>query len=444
MKDLNSAAFELVTVLRDAGHEVWQVGGCVRDRLLGHELKDIDIATDARPEKVAVLFEDVRLVGAGFGVCLVRLGTWTLEVATFRKDGRYIDHRHPENVEYGTLEEDARRRDFTINALYYDPVDDVVRDLTDGRADLEAKRIRTVGEPAKRFNEDALRLLRAVRFAAGLGFEIEPDTWSAMCQLASTIRHISPERQRDELTRMLTGPDPSRAFRLLDESGLLVELLPEVVALHGVEQGKRFHPEGDVFEHTMLCLENLENRSTVRAWAMLLHDIGKPRTFQRREGRITFYQHEHVGAEMAGEICRRFRFSSEETRRICDIVSRHMKFINTAGWKASTLRRFIAADTIEDDLAVHRADVLSSHGMLSAWEHITRAMQRHRDPESGRSGLPAPLVTGDDLLAVGYKPGPIFKTILDRVQEEQLDGNISNREEALEFVRSHFPPEARL
>ncbi len=426
--------------LRDAGHEAWLVGGCVRDRLLGLELKDFDIATDARPERVRELFDDVRLVGAAFGVCMVRVGDHSLEVATFRRDGRYTDHRRPESVEYGTLEEDARRRDFTVNALYLDPVADVLLDPTGGREDLAAGTIRAVGDPATRFGEDALRLLRAVRFAARFGFRIEEGTWAAMCARAETIHHVSPERQRDELTRMLTGPNPSRAFRLMDECGLLAELLPEVAALHGVEQGRRFHPEGDVFVHTMHCLDNLEDPAPVRAWATLLHDVGKPQTFERRDDRIAFHRHEHVGAAMAGDICERFRFSSDEARRIRDIVARHMRFTSALEWKPSTMRRFIAADTIADDLAVHRADVLSSCGDLSGWQAVGEALARHRDPVTGQGGMPAPLLTGDDLIAMGFSPGPVFRDILERVQEDQLDGRLETRDEALEFVRREYPP----
>jgi len=443
--ELDDAALSVMRRLRDAGHLAWQVGGCVRDRLLGLALKDIDIATDATPARLAELFGGVKLVGASFGVCIVPVGEHRFEVATFRRDGRYVDKRRPESVEYGTMEDDAQRRDFTVNALYFDPLNGEVRDLVGGREDLAAGVIRTVGEPERRFDEDALRLLRAVRFAARLDFRIEDATRAAIARLAPTIRAVSPERHREELTLMLTGPHPGRAFRLMDELGLLAELLPEVSALHGVEQGRRFHPEGDVFVHTMLCLDNLapEDRTPVAGWAMLLHDIGKAATFERREdGRITFYQHEHVGADMAGRVCERFRFSADDARRICDVVRRHMKFVGAREWSRSTMRRFVAADTLREDLAIHRADALSSVKDLSAWEFVRDAAEALRG-EAERPTLPPPLLTGADLIALGYRPGPKFREILEAVQEEQLEGRLADGDAARVWVIHNFPPAIR-
>ncbi len=436
MNALIAGGQEITRVLTEAGFEAYWVGGCVRDRLLNQKLKDIDIATNATPDQVQELFGKVKLVGASFGVCLVPMGEYSYEVTTFRRDGRYIDHRHPESVEFGTREEDALRRDFTINALYMIPSTREILDEVNGREDLTHRMIRCVGDPWKRFEEDALRMLRAIRFASRFGFRIEGDTWEAIQDLAPTIEKISPERQRDELTAILMGPAPAHAFRMLDHSGLLELLLPEISALKGVEQGAKFHPEGDVFVHTLLCLKNLEHKTLVSCWGALLHDIGKPKTFSRESGRITFYQHEYVGAEMAEEICGRLRFSNDDTRRISDVVRRHMRFITACEWRPATMRKFLAADTIEDDLAVHYTDTMSSHGDLTSWNLVTQARQSFAEREE--PPIPPPLITGDDLVALGLKPGPMFREILDAVQEEQLNGTLDSHEKAMEFVQITF------
>lgn len=429
-------ARQIVQTLRSAGHEAYWVGGCVRDRLLGRPMKDIDIATDARPEQIARLFGNVRLVGAAFGVSLVILPEGTFEVATFRRDGRYVDYRRPESVEFGTAEQDARRRDFTVNALFYDPEADRVIDHVGGREDLARRLIRTVGEPRARFAEDALRLLRAVRFAAHLGFEIDPATWQAIRDAAPTIQHVSAERIRDELTAMMTGDHPARAFQLLDACGLLGIVLPEISAMKGVEQGRDAHPEGDVFVHTMLCLENLRERTPVTCWAMLLHDVGKPDTFERRDGRITFYGHEQLGAEIAERVLRRMRFSSEQVHRITTIVGRHMRFIHAREWNRSTMRRFLSSDTIREDLAVHRSDCLSSHGSLANWEFVSAQLEEFE--QAHEPVLPPPLLTGDDLIEMGYQPGPVFREILTAVQEQQLEGILTTSVAARQYVLEKF------
>lgn len=436
---LDESALSVMRRLRDAGHEAWQVGGCVRDRLLGLPLKDIDIATDARPERIAELFDGTKLVGASFGVCVVPAGEHRFEVATFRRDGRYVDKRRPESVEYGTMEEDARRRDFTINALFFDPFTGEVRDFSGGRADLAAGTVRTVGEPEERFGEDALRLLRAIRFAARLQFAIEPRTWSAIARLAPTVAEISAERHREELTRMLVDPHASRALRLMDEAGLLALLLPEIAALHGVEQSPDFHPEGDVFVHTMLCMDHLDLRTPVAAWAMLLHDIGKPATAERHpEGHISFYGHETLGAEMAERVCERLKFSADDARRVCDIVRRHMRMMNAHQWNRSTMRRFIAADTIAEDLAIHRGDVLSSVKDLANWAIVRDAVEACR-ADTGSAALPPPLLTGDDLKAMGYAPGPLFREIMEALQVEQLENRLADAEAARAWTLERFP-----
>ncbi|MBX3729780.1 MAG: CCA tRNA nucleotidyltransferase [Candidatus Sumerlaeia bacterium] len=432
------AARAILRTLRQAGHEAWWVGGCVRDALLGRPVKDVDIATDARPEQIAGLFNGVRLVGASFGVCVVPVGDGRFcEVATFRRDGRYIDLRRPESVSFGTREDDARRRDFTINAIYHDPDSGAYFDPTGGREDLACRLVRTVGDPIARFSEDALRLLRAVRFAARLKFEIETGTWEALVARASTISAISPERIRDELTLMLTGPHPARAVRLLDEAGLLGILLPEIAALKGVEQSPVHHPEGDVYVHTLAVMDALEDASPVAAWAALLHDIGKPATREvRDDGRITFYGHDVLGAEMAAAICRRLRFPGEEADRITAIVGRHMRFMDAHQWNASTMRRFLSAPTIREDLAVHRADCLASHGKLDNWVHVRDRLEGFVAREE--PVLPPPLVTGRDLIALGLAPGPAFRRILNEVLDAQMEGRLAGREEALEWVRARF------
>lgn len=432
------SALALLRSLRQTGHEAWWVGGAVRDALLGLPVKDVDIASDARPEQIATLFQGVRLVGASFGVCVVPVGEGRFcEVATFRRDGRYIDLRRPESVTFGTREDDARRRDFTINAIYHDPDSGAYFDPTGGREDLRRRLVRTVGDPVARFAEDALRLLRAVRFAARLDFEIEAATWEALVDRASTIAAVSPERIRDELTRMLIGPHPARAIRLLDASGLLDILLPEVAALKGVEQSPAHHPEGDVFVHTLAAVEALEDPSPVAAWAALLHDVGKPATREERgDGRITFYGHDALGAEMAAAVCRRLRFPGEETEHIAAIVARHMRFMHAHQWNASTMRRFLSAPTIREDLAVHRADCVASHGKLDNWVHVRERLEgfmARQEPV-----LPPPLVTGHDLIALGLKPGPAFRRILDEVLDAQMEGALSGREEALAWVRAHL------
>ncbi len=431
---LREGAVEIVRTLGKKGHRAYFVGGCVRDELLGLPLKDIDIATDARPETIRELFPGSRFVGAKFGVALVRRNDLAYEVATFRKDGRYLDHRRPSFVTHGSFEEDARRRDFTINALFEDPLSGEIHDPTGGRADLERGVIRCVGDPEKRFNEDALRLLRAVRFASRFQFDIEPDTFEAMRELAHTIEYISPERQRDELTGILKTPQPSVGLRLMDRARLLRWLLPEIEAMKGIEQGKTWHPEGDVFQHTMQVMDHIEPRTTVNVWAALLHDVGKPPTYQRDEtGHITFYDHQYVGAKMAEEIMTRLRFSRAERDAVASVVRRHMMFKDVTHMRPARLRRFISAPTIENDLAVHRADCLGSRGWLEKYHFVKEKkeeLEQRREP-----AVPPPLITGHDLMELGMPQGPEIGRMLRAVQELQLEGELKSREEALEWVR---------
>ncbi len=423
--------------LTEAGFEAWFVGGCVRDQLLDLPLKDIDIATDATPDQAATLFPGSRFVGARFGVLIVNEGGINFEVTTFRRDGLYLNHRHPETVEFGTMEDDSRRRDFTINALYQDPTTGAIRDLVGGQSDLEGKLLRCVGDARLRFKEDALRLLRAVRFATRLDFQIEEQTWEAMCELAPTIEYISPERHREELTRILTGPAPGRGMRLMDECGLLHFVLPEIEALKGVEQGPQYHPEGDVFVHTCLVLDKLELKTPITVWAALLHDVGKPATSRRTGDRISFHGHESVGAKMARQIMRRFRASSDETHAISDIVASHMKFIDAQNMKRSTLRRFIGRETIDSDLALHRADALGSNGNLEYYKFVKDQIQEFA--EQRRPPVPPPLLNGNDLIAMGYEPGSLLGIILAELQEKQLEEEITNITDARRWVLDNFP-----
>lgn len=436
---LREGALEVARRLTGAGFQACFVGGCVRDQLLGLPIKDFDIATNARPEQVTPLFDGAKLVGAKFGVVLVRVVGIDYEVATFRRDGQYLDHRHPDTVSYGTMEDDVQRRDFTINALFMDPATRQVTDLVGGLPDLKAGVLRCVGEPGKRFNEDALRLLRAIRFAIRFGFEIEPLTWQAMREHAPTIQYVSPERQRVELTTILCGRNAGRAVRLMEESGLLHWLLPEIVALKGVEQGREFHPEGDVYTHTLLVLEAVEPRTVVNVWGALLHDVGKAATFRRdpETRRISFHEHEEVGAAMAREILARLRFGNDEIEAIASVVSRHMMFLHVRQMKESTLRRFISAPTIENDLAVHRADCLGSNGKLDYWEEVRRRMSEFS--QRAEPVIPAPLVTGNDLMALGYRPGPKLGAVLKAVGEKQLDGELRSKEDALCWLQALAP-----
>ncbi len=444
-------ATSIVQTLRQRGFEAYLVGGCVRDLLLGREPEDYDIATSAAPEQVMGIFPETYAVGAQFGVVLVPLPeasvghdvsarsspkSRTVEVATFRSDIGYSDGRHPDEVRFSRdPAEDVARRDFTINGMLLDPVSGEVLDFVGGRADLAAGIIRTIGDPEKRFAEDKLRMLRAVRFAARFEYGIDPATFAAMQKLAPQIQAVSRERVRDELTRMLTEGHARRAFLLLDESGLLQEVLPEISAMKGVEQPPEFHPEGDVFVHTLLLLENLPHPCPLTlAWGALLHDVGKPPTFRVAE-RIRFDNHVEVGVKMAEEICRRLRFSTDETEQILALVDNHMRFGHVYRMKESTFKRFLRLPVFDEHLALHRADCLASHRNLSTYEFV-RQKREEVPPANLR---PAPLVTGDDLIAAGHAPGPKFREILTAVEDAQLEGRLSSRDAALEFVRQEFP-----
>ena len=446
------AALGVIARLRAAGYEAYLAGGCVRDLLLGRVPSDYDVATSATPDVVLGLFDRTFAVGAHFGVVLVAHDDgdsyFTTEVATFRSDGAYSDGRHPDAVRYTTsAEEDVRRRDFTINGLLLDAVQATdsltdpaklraaVIDFVGGVADLEAGVIRAIGRAAERFEEDRLRMLRAVRFAARLGFELEPSTAAAIRALAPRIASVSRERVRDELTRLLTEGHARRAFELLDETGLLAQVLPEIARMKDVDQPPQYHPEGDVWVHTLGLLAQLEaGCSMTLAWGALLHDVGKPPTFRRAPDRIRFDGHVEVGVAMAAEICRRFRFSNDETRQILALVENHMRFADTGRMKSSTLKRFLRLDRFDEHLALHRMDCLAGSGNLDHWEFV----RSRRDAMPEEIVRPAPLITGRELIAAGYAPGPLFKQILHAVEDAQLDGAIHTPAEALLLVKERF------
>jgi len=462
MADAKQFATTIVHTLRDRGHQAFFAGGCVRDLLLGRPPADYDVATDATPQQVMRIFPETYAVGAQFGVVLVPIpqadGTeasvaervpaptdlalapakdQAIEVATFRSDVGYSDGRHPDRVLFSRdPRSDVERRDFTINGLLLDPMSNEVLDYVGGRADLAAQVVRAIGDPERRFSEDKLRMLRAVRFAARFGYAIAPPTFAAIRLLASQIDQVSQERVRDELTKMLTEGHAHRAFQLLDDSGLLREVLPEISAMKGVEQPPQYHPEGDVFVHTLLLLKNLPHPTPrTLAWGALLHDVGKPPTFRVAPDRIRFDGHVEVGVKMAEAICRRLRFSNEETEQILALVDNHMRFADVLRMKESTLKKFLRMPHFAEHLELHRIDCTASHGDLTLYNFAREKLQSI-PPENMR---PAPLVTGDDLISDGYTPGPQFKEILGAVEDSQLEGHLHSKVEAMGFVREHFP-----
>jgi len=432
-------ANSICDTLRRSSYQALLVGGCVRDLLLGREPADYDVTTDATPDQVTALFPESIAVGAQFGVILLPRDGLKVEVATFRSDVGYSDGRHPDSVVYSkTPQEDVQRRDFTINGLLMRHDSSEVLDYVGGQADLEAKVIRAIGEPARRFTEDKLRMMRAVRFAARFGFEIEADTFRAIRRHVAEIHQVSPERLREELTKMLTEGAARQAFELLEETWLLQQVLPEIAAMKGVEQPPQFHPEGDVWIHTRLMLEGLpKNASPTLAWGVLLHDVGKPPTFQSAAetgDRIRFNNHVEVGMRMAEAICERLRFSNEDTEQILALVDNHMKFGAVAEMRASTLKKFVRLPHFEEHLALHRLDCLSSHRHLDSYEFVERFLEL-TPPEQVR---PERLLTGDDLLAMGFRPGPLFAEILHTLEDAQLEGQIKTQDEARNYVLKNF------
>ena len=426
--------------LRERGFAAFLVGGCVRDLLLRREPADYDVATAARPDQVLELFPHGSTVGAQFGVILVPENGMKVEVATFRADIGYADGRHPDRVVYSaTPEQDVLRRDFTINGLLMRHDTGEVLDFVNGLEDLRAGSIRAIGEPDQRLAEDKLRMLRAVRFAARLGYAIEPVTLAAMEIHAGEIRVVSAERTQEELTKILTEGAARRGFEWLEESGLLGQILPEISAMKGVPQPPEFHPEGDVWMHTRLMLEGLPRGcSPTLAWGVLLHDVGKPPTFRPASetgDRIRFDGHVEVGVRMAGEICRRLKLSNDDTEQVQALVANHMKFKDVAQMRKSTLKRFVRQPRFDEHLELHRLDCGASHGRIDAY-NLVRDFLAATPADQVR---PARLLTGDDLNEMGYAPGPEYQRILTALEDAQLEGGVATREQAMAFVRTSYP-----
>ncbi len=428
-------AKQIVEQLRKKGFESYWAGGCVRDMLLRQNPKDYDIATKAAPDQVRALFPKVIPVGEKFGVVMVVVEGEHFEIATFRTEGKYSDGRRPDSVSFASAEEDAHRRDFTMNGLFYDPVTEKVLDFVGGQEAIQKRVVETVGDPAERFQEDKLRLLRAIRFASTLSFEIESRTFEVLKRLASEIKKVAPERIREELAKILTRPGAGRGLELLSESGLLREILPEVEAMKGVEQPKEFHPEGDVFVHTRLMLDQLDHPSITLAFACLLHDVGKPPTFQVAD-RIRFNEHAEVGARMAEAILERLRFSNEEKEKVVACVQNHMRFKEVQRMREGKLKRLLQDPTFPEQMELHRIDCASSHGNLGNWEFLKQKLQEYREEDI----RPKPFLTGGDLLALGFKEGPLLGKILNEVNDRQLEGELKSKNEALSWVRVHYSP----
>lgn len=437
MPDLKSAAHKTATRLIDAGYTAYFAGGCVRDALLGITPKDYDIATSATPDEVLTLFPKSNAVGAHFGVILVKQNGFPFEIATFRHDGSYKDGRHPESVTFSTPEDDASRRDFTVNGLFQEPQSGKIIDFVSGQQDIESKVIKAIGTASDRFQEDALRLMRAIRFATTLDFQIEENTWSAVCENADLLAKISAERIRDEFTKILVSKNRARGFNLLTESGLMRYIVPEVYDLIGCEQPPQWHPEGDVYTHTRIMLEMLHEDPTPElALSVLLHDIGKPSTYSydEDEKRIRFNGHDRVGAEMADVILRRLKYSNQTTEDVCVMVANHMNFMNVQNMRTAKVKRFMARHTFEDEMELHRVDCASSNGFTENYDFLrVKAEEFAAEPL-----IPPPLVSGKDLIDLGLKPGPEFKNILKLVETEQLEGRLNDHENALAFVREHL------
>lgn len=432
--DKEAIARQIVQKLRSQNHQAYFAGGCVRDKLRGIPPKDYDIATSASPESIQQLFKRTIPVGIQFGVILVLEEGITFEVATFRSEGAYSDGRRPDSVSFTSVEQDAKRRDFTVNGLYFDPEKNMILDFVGGERDIGAKIIQTIGDPEDRFLEDHLRMLRAVRFSVQLGFALEQRTLEAVKRHAKLIGKVSAERIRDEFCKILTSANPAQGMRLLDSTGLITHFLPEMETLKGVEQPPEYHPEGDVFVHTLLLLEALSSAPMELAMGALLHDIAKPATFVRAVDRIRFHGHDKLGAEMTKKICKRLAFPNSQTDLISALVAEHLRFKDAFQMKKSTLRRFFALDRFDLHLELHRLDCLASHKNLDAYEYCRKKLAEF-------SALPAPpekLITGADLLELGFKPGREMGEILRSVEDAILEGMLHTKEEAIDYVQKNY------
>jgi len=435
-------ATSIVKTLCNNGHKAFLVGGCLRDALIGYKKLqeyEYDIATSAPPEDIQKIFPKNIPIGRQFGVILVRCTDGEFEVATFRKENKYMDGRHPSEVKYSKSEvEDVLRRDFTINGMLYDPMKNELHDYVEGEKDLREKIIRTIGDPELRFGEDKLRMIRATRFAAGLSFTIEEKTFKAIKKLSGDINEVSKERIRDELLQIITQRNPGYGIKLLEKTGLLKHILPEVSNMIGVEQPPQFHPEGDVFTHTCIVLDKLSKitegkYSPETAMGALLHDVGKPPTFEVTD-RIRFNGHDRVGAAMAKKICKRLRFSKKQIDQITSLINEHLKFKDVTKMKESTLKKFISIPNFDNHLIMHLADCLGSHGIRDAYDFIKHKLENFQEEDI----KPTPLINGNDLINCGLKPGPLFSRILNKIEEQQLEGKLKDKEAALNFVKTNF------
>jgi len=433
---MEKTAREICARLRDHGHVAYLAGGCVRDMVRGLTPKDFDVATDTPPEVVQRIFPHTYAVGVKFGVVVVVENGTNFEVATFRSDDAYIDGRRPSAIHFASPEEDARRRDFTINGMFFDPTKGQVIDFVGGRTDIEAKLVRAIGDAAQRFAEDRLRMLRAVRFATVLDYKIDKQTWDALVANSAAILEISAERIRDELVKVFLSPNRVRGWDLLDESGLMRTVLPEIEPMKGCKQPEQFHPEGDVFEHTRLMLQLLPAKVSVPlVFSVILHDVAKPVTAQvDATGRIRFNEHDRIGAAMTEQIMERLRFSRAEIDATVEMVRQHMVFKDVPKMRVAKLKRFMARPTFNEEMELHRVDCESSHRILDNYEFLLRK----RDEFANEPIIPPPLVRGDDLIALGLKPGPKFGEILEVVETRQLEGTLKTRDEAIDWVKREY------
>jgi len=439
LKKMKKSAQNLAAKLKKAGYETYFAGGSVRDELLNTTPVDYDIATSATPEQVLKVFPKGQKIGAAFGVILLKEKNQHFEVATFRRESDYRDGRHPETVEFCQAKEDAQRRDFTVNALFADTESSKIIDYVGGQKDLEAKLIRAVGDPTERFQEDHLRLIRAIRFATTLGFEIEPQTYEAIVENAKLLSKISPERIRDEFNKILSHPQKLRGFQLLVDTGLMNSIIPEVYALQGCEQPPQWHPEGDVYQHTCLMLKMLtEDAPSDLALAVILHDIAKPATysFDEAEQRIRFNGHDREGAIMSQKILRKLRYPNADIENISSMVARHMMFKDVQQMRLSKLRRFMSTNYFEKELELHRVDCSSSHGMLDNYEFI----QNKREEFANEPLIPPPLLSGNDLIREGWAAGPELGIVLRELQSLQLENKLSDSQSALAWCHENYPP----
>jgi len=437
MTPLRQTANTIATKLIDAGFTTYFAGGCVRDSLLGKAPKDYDIATSATPDQVLELFPGSDSIGAHFGVILVKQDGEHFEIATFRTDGSYSDSRRPDSVEFSTPEEDAGRRDFTVNGLFQHPLTDEIIDFTGGRADLEKRELKAIGVAADRFNEDALRLMRAVRFSTVLGFDIEATTWKAICDNAHLLANISVERIREEFNKILVHDNRTKGLVMLVDSGLIEHIIPQVKDLIGCEQPPQWHPEGDVYEHTKIMLDMLKDDPSLElCLSVLLHDIGKPATYTYDEAddRIRFNGHDRVGSEMAEDILRRLKYPNQVIENVCAMVANHMNFMHVTQMRTAKVKRFMARPTYEDEMELHRVDCASSNGITENYDYLRTQEEKFANEPL----IPEPLLRGKDLIDAGLQPGPRFKELLNQLQTEQLEATITTRDEALEWLNNQL------